>query len=151
MPFSYNDSVVCEYFPLTKEETLEKGYKYKEPEIKSYKPTLLPHQLPKIEEAGEEILKEIVQCEHMGRCNQRCTTAFRIIQNELNICKMLNIPLPKLCPNCRHMERMNFLNPPKLCHRKCMKEGCTNEFETAYAPERPEIIYCESCYNKEVY
>ena len=34
MPFSYNDSVVCEYFPLTKEEILEKGYKYKDPETK---------------------------------------------------------------------------------------------------------------------
>ena len=28
---------------------------------------------------------------------------------------------------------------------------CTNEFETSYAPERPEIVYCESCYQKEVY
>ncbi len=151
MPFSYNDSVVCEYFPLTKEEILEKGYKYKEPEIKNYKPTLLSHQLPKIENTNEDILKEIIQCEHMGRCNQRCTTAFRIIQNELNICKVLSIPLPKLCPNCRHMDRMNFLNPPKLYHRKCMKEGCPNEFETSYAPERPEIIYCERCYQQEVY
>ena len=32
-----------------------------------------------------------------------------------------------------------------------MNKGCDNEFETSYAPERPEIIYCESCYNKEVY
>jgi len=32
-----------------------------------------------------------------------------------------------------------------------MKEECPNEFETSYAPDRPEIIYCESCYNKEVY
>ncbi|MBI5220488.1 MAG: hypothetical protein HY978_01465 [Candidatus Liptonbacteria bacterium] len=29
-------------------------------------------------------------------------------------------------------------------------EPCPNEFETSYAPERPEIIYCESCYNAEV-
>ena len=32
-----------------------------------------------------------------------------------------------------------------------MKEGCENEFETAYAPEREEKVYCESCYNKEIY
>ncbi|HEY4527822.1 MAG TPA: hypothetical protein VJL09_02170 [Candidatus Paceibacterota bacterium] len=25
-----------------------------------------------------------------------------------------------------------------------------NEFETTYAPERPEIIYCEQCYLREV-
>ena len=27
---------------------------------------------------------------------------------------------------------------------------CPNEFETSYAPERPEIVYCEACYNAEV-
>lgn len=151
IPFSYNDSVVCEYFPLTKEKILEKGYKYKEPETKNYKPTILAHQLPAIKDASEEILKEIVQCEHMGRCNHKCTMAFRIIQNELNICKILETPLPKLCPNCRHMERIELLNPPRLYHGKCMNTGCENEFETSYAPSRPEIIFCDSCYKKEVY
>ncbi|MDP3784615.1 MAG: hypothetical protein Q8R12_00870, partial [bacterium] len=27
---------------------------------------------------------------------------------------------------------------------------CPNEFETTYAPERPEIVYCEQCYIREV-
>jgi hypothetical protein len=27
---------------------------------------------------------------------------------------------------------------------------CPNEFETSYAPERPEIVYCEKCYQDEV-
>jgi len=150
-PFGYDDAVVHEYFPLTKEEILEHGYKYKELEIKNYKPTILSSQLPNIKEVNEDILKEIIQCEHMRSCNDRCTMAFRIIQNELNICKMLGVPLPKLCPNCRHMSRMNLLTPPRLYHRKCMKQGCNNEFETSYAPDRPEIVYCERCYNKEVY
>ncbi|MFA6585954.1 MAG: hypothetical protein WCS86_02215 [Candidatus Paceibacterota bacterium] len=151
IPFSYTDSVVHEYFPLTKEKILEKGYKYTEPETKNYKPTILPHQLPSIENADEKILQEIIQCDHMRNCNDRCTLAFRIIQNELNICKMLGIPLPKLCPNCRHMSRMNLLNPPRLYSRKCMKPDCTNEFETPYSPDRQEIVYCEKCYQQEVY
>lgn len=29
-------------------------------------------------------------------------------------------------------------------------ESCPNEFETSYAPDRPEIVYCEACYNAEV-
>jgi len=151
MPFGYNDAVVHEYFPLTKEEILEHGYNYTEPEVKNYKPTILPHQLPSIEKADEKVLQEIIQCEHMRSCNDRCTMAFRIIQNELNICKMLGVPLPTLCPNCRHMSRMNLLNPPRLYHRKCMKKGCNNEFETSYAPDKPEIVYCERCYQQEVY
>ena len=28
---------------------------------------------------------------------------------------------------------------------------CQIEFETSYAPERLEIVYCESCYNQEIY
>ncbi len=27
---------------------------------------------------------------------------------------------------------------------------CPNEFETSYAPDRPEIVYCEQCYQSEV-
>ncbi|KKP59766.1 MAG: hypothetical protein UR55_C0020G0001, partial [Candidatus Nomurabacteria bacterium GW2011_GWF1_34_20] len=53
--------------------------------------------------------------------------------------------------NCRHYERLSQRNPMKLWHRSCMKEGCTNEFETSYAPERSEIVYCEKCYQQEVY
>ena len=53
--------------------------------------------------------------------------------------------------SCRYYERFLKLLPPKLWHRKCMKEGCLNEFETSYAPNRQEIIYCEKCYQQEVY
>ena len=31
------------------------------------------------------------------------------------------------------------------------KGKCDVEFETSYAPDRPEIIYCEKCYQQEVY
>ncbi|MEK7555633.1 MAG: hypothetical protein AAB516_02335, partial [Patescibacteria group bacterium] len=61
-------------------------------------------------------------------------------------------------------------NPLKLWKRKCQCNGeksensvyknsithqhgqspCPNEFETTYAPERPEIVYCEKCYLAEV-
>jgi len=37
--------------------------------------------------------------------------------------------------------------PPTL---RSERWGCPNEFETSYSPERPEIIYCEQCYNAEV-
>lgn len=30
------------------------------------------------------------------------------------------------------------------------EQPCPNEFETSYASERPEIVYCEQCYNAEV-
>ena len=72
----------------------------------------------------------------------------------------MNLPLPKFCPNCRHYQRIALRNPFKLWHRKCMcnkknhshkAEKCVVEFETSYAPDRPEIIYCEKCYQQEIY
>ncbi len=84
-------------------------------------------------------------------CDSSCTEAFKITEAELSFYKRLNLSVPRLCPNCRYYNRLKQRNSMKLWHRKCMKEGCNNEFETSYAPERPEIIYCEKCYQQEVY
>ena len=107
-----------------------------------------------------------------GTCNEQCTTAFKIIKSELDFYRKMNLPLPRLCPNCRHYQRIKQRNPLKLWHRKCMCNGstsspnnnstihqynntvihthgnepCPNEFETTYSPDRPEIVYCEACY-----
>ena len=99
----------------------------------------------------ESIIGKVIECSHRGECTQNCTLGFKIILEELQFYRRMNLPLPHLCPNCRHYERLSQRNPMKLWHRKCMKEGCDNEFETSYAPERPEIVYCEKCYQKEVY
>jgi len=72
----------------------------------------------------------------------------------------MKIPIPRRCFYCRHEARLKRRNPFKLWHRACMcdKENhfhgagkCEVEFETAYAPDRPEIVYCEKCYQAEVY
>jgi hypothetical protein len=134
---------------------------------------------------SDDILNEIIGCEHGGTCNHQCTTAFRLISDELQFYRRMKLPLPRRCPNCRYAERMQRTNPVELWHRKCMcagstsspqagrkseawdskseafvyentathfhgEEVCPNEFETSYSPDRPEIVYCESCYNTEV-
>ena len=91
-----------------------------------------------------DINKEIFIC-------LECKKNYRIITNELSFYRRMNIPLPRNCPECRHTKRLKNRGPNKLWHRKCMKEGCNNEFETSYSPDRPEIIYCEKCYQQEVY
>jgi len=75
-------------------------------------------------------------------------TAFRLTQDEFDFYKKQNISIPNKCSNCRYSERFAKVLPPKLWHRNCMNEGCKNEFETPYSPDRPEKVYCESCYNK---
>lgn len=183
-PFAYNETIAQEYFPLTKAEALAGGYRWRDPDTRSYTITKKPENLPdNIKDVDDSILKDTIGCAHEGTRNEQCTTAFRIIPEELQFYKRMNLPLPRLCPNCRHYQRLKQRNPLKLWHRKCTCEGrsakskspaspsqveagqivyqntaehfhganrCPNEFETSYAPERPEIVYCESCYNSEV-
>lgn len=174
-PFGYNETTAYEYFPLNKEEAVEKAYRWKEEETKNYQITQNPENLPnESKDISDTILKEIIGCEHQGKCQDQCTTAFRIIPQELAFYRRMNLPLPHLCPNCRHYERVWERNPLKLWHRKCTCGGgasengiyknqsshfhgsppagghCPNEFETSYAPERKEIVYCEQCYQEEV-
>ncbi len=181
-PFAYNETIAQEYFPLTKEEAIEKGYSWKDPEPRNYQITLKSEDISDhIKDITDGILNQIIQCAHAplggetAKCNEQCTQAFRIIPQELDFLRKMSLPLPRLCPNCRHYQRIKQRNPLKLWHRGCECEGqksktknqnqytntadhmhhkkdepCLNEFETTYAPERPEIVYCEACYLREV-
>ncbi len=151
-PFAYNETIAQEYFSLTKEEVLKQGYKWREKDGRSYQMDIKNENIPDdIKEVGESIIGKVIECEHKGTCNEQCTEAFKLIPDKLQFYKRMNLPLPRICPNCRHYERLGKRNPMKLWLRKCMKEGCQNEFETSYAPYRSETVYCERCYQQEVY
>ena len=149
-PLAYNETIGQDYFPLTEKEAIENGFNWREPERSQYVPTIIASQLPdSINEADESVTKEIIGCAHEGKCNDSCTGAFRITTAEFKFYKKLGVSLPTLCPNCRYSKRLLQRAPIQLWHRKCMKAGCSNEFETSYAPDRKEIVYCEKCYNLE--
>ena len=57
---------------------------------------------------------EVIGCAHAGDCMYGCINAFRMIQRELEFYKKINLPLPRLCPNCRHYGRLAKLNPLRL-------------------------------------
>lgn len=158
-PYAYNETIAQEYFPLTKEQALEKGYRWKDPETRNYQIDIYSDKLPDhINDVDESIIGKVIECAHKGTCNEQCTTAFKVVQGELEFYKKMGFPVPRLCPNCRHYDRLKQKNPFKLWHRQCMCDKnhpqhsgkCPNEFETSYAPDRPEIVYCEQCYQAEV-
>ncbi len=151
-PFGYNETIAYDYFPLTKEKALNNGFAWNDPEEKSYTITMPTESVPQsIEDVGEGIVNEVIECVHKGACsNHQCSTAFRLAPQELEFYKRLSLPIPKYCPNCRHYMRLRSRNPMKLWHRTCMNDECPNQFETSYSPDRPEIVYCESCYQKEI-
>ncbi len=151
-PHAYNETLASDIFPMDKIEVEKNGYRWRDQDVKNFDITISADKIPdNIDEVNDEILKEVLGCAHAGNCGHRCNTAFRLTDFELKFYKKHDIPIPVLCSNCRYYERMQVLTPLKTWHRKCMKDGCQNEFETAYAPDRPEIVYCERCYQQEVY
>lgn len=156
-PFGYNETIAQEHFPLDEKTAEKKGYRWRKKEKPQYSATIGSDDLPDdINDVQDSILKETIACEHHEKnkhgvsCEANCTTAFKIMPLELQFYRSKKIPIPRICPNCRHFERLRNITPFKLWHRRCMKPGCSNEFETSYSPERKEIVYCESCYNTEV-
>ncbi len=147
-PYAYNEALANEYFPLTKKQAIEKGHIWRDRPKPEYRVTIKTKDLPNhIKDVNNSILKEIIACD-----NKNCqgSGVFRLISPELKFYQKQNLPLPRLCPDCRHNKRVRQRNPMKLWKRQCMKKGCQTKFQTPYAPERKEIVYCEKCYNKEV-
>ena len=153
-PFGYNETIANEYFPMTEKEAEEKGFNWQSEASGTYgKETIKEEEMPEtIADVTEDILKEILVCKD-------CKKNFRITKSELDFYKRMNIPLPHKDFECRHQDRMKKRNPRQLWHRACMCEmknhphgmqKCENEFETSYSPDRPEIVYCETCYQQEV-
>ena len=151
-PFGYNETTTNDYFPLTREEAIKKGYPWKEREKREYHITKNSKDLTdSILDVSDDILNEVIACPNKGNQIYQCTTAFKIIPSELQFYKQKNLPLPRYCPNCRHYQRLEYRNPMRLYKRQCMHKGCENIFQTTYAPNQLEKVYCEKCYQKEVY
>ncbi len=159
-PHSYNESLAQEFAPLSREDTLDRGYRWKEDETKDYAVTLVKDNIPDdIKSVSEAITEEVLGCEHAGLCSHQCTEAFKITPGELQLYKKQNIPIPIKCPNCRYFERYQKIAPPLIFPRSCScdlenhgHEGkCENVFETAHVSSKKTKVFCEDCYNKEIY
>jgi len=141
-PFSYNETRAPEFFPMTQAEAQANGLKWREDfEVKSYKGP--KYEIPdNIADVNGEIVGKILICEATGR-------PYKIIEQEFKFYKLHDIPIPRLSPDQRHLDRMALRNPRKLYDRKC--DNCGADIRTTYAPDRPEKVYCEECYLKTVY
>jgi hypothetical protein len=144
-PFAYNETVAQEYFPMTKKEVLAKGWKWRDQidEAPDVEKTIPAEKLPAlIKDIPDDILNWAIECEETKK-------PFKILKQELAFYRKMNLPIPHFHPDERHKRRMASRNPRKLWKRECGK--CGLEIETTYAPEKPEKVYCEKCYLKEVY
>lgn len=163
--FAYNETVAFDHYPMQKEEAIAKGYRWQnDPQLTRGQETIQPDKIQdNIKDVQDDITKHFLKC-------IICARNYRIILEELLLYRKFDLPLPRICPQCRFAQRRAARLPYKLWHRKCQCSGskssnniytntinhqhgsnpCPNEFETSYAPERPEVVYCESCYQQEV-
>lgn len=149
-PFGYNETNAHDFFTISKEEAFAKGYRWFDRPKRDYTVTLNSQDLPEsIIDVQDSITTEVISCPNNGSSDFQCTTAYRITADELRFYKLKKLPLPRFCPNCRHYARLKYRNPMRLNTRTC-SNGCGSTFETTYAPDRPEKVYCESCYQKAV-
>jgi len=143
--FGFNETMASVYFPLSKEEVLRRGWKWREGEEEPPQADRIieAKDLPDtIDEVTDDILKAAVRCAVSGRL-------FKLTKQELDFDRKMRLPIPRLHPDERHKRRMALRNPRKLWNRNCA--NCQMAISTSYAPERPERVLCESCYLKEVY
>lgn len=170
LPYGYNETLAYELFPMTETEAQAQGIPWRTPEVKQYPNVTLAADLPDtIEQVSVDILQTVIACEHAGTCAHNCTTAFKILPQELAFYQKQGIPLPRLCPSCRHYQRIPFRNFPQLRTTACQcagaqddkaqyqnlvqhdhgQEHCPREFVTAYKVDYASPLYCAECFNTE--
>lgn len=143
--FGINETVAQEYFPMTKEEASKKGFYWSDYEAPSPQAAKIvkASQIPdSIFDIPDSILDWAIECEVTGK-------PFRIIKPELQFLRDNGLPLPRRHPDQRHFDRLATQNPKLLHDRPCDK--CAKPIRTTFAPDRPERVFCEECYLKEVY
>jgi hypothetical protein len=140
-PFAYNETMAQEYFPLTRDEALKAGYRWKEPDPRDYQAQ--QYQVPDtIDAVEDEILNHMLACRECGK-------NFKITRSELQFHRKGSFSLSASCPDCRHKDRMKKRNPRRLWNRFC--EDCGKKIQSTYSPKGLEIVYCEECYLRTVY
>ena len=139
--FGYNETVAQNYFPLNKTAALLFGANWNDYES-DIQYQFSDYQIPDdIKDVGDDILEKVLRCEVSGK-------AYRIIRMELKFYREMGLPIPRRAPLQRHYDRLALRAPRKFWQRHCKK--CNQDIKTVYAPERPEIVYCEKCYQEEV-
>lgn len=142
-PFAYNETIANDFFPLSREEVEAQGYRFQEPEGRSYAITKQPNELPDhIKDVPDSVLQEAIGCE-------KCGKGYKITEMELAFLRNMNLPLPRRCPFCRIQEKFTqWVKNLRVIDRTC--DACGATFQTNYPKEETPKILCRNCYLKEV-
>lgn len=148
-PFAYNETVAQDYFPLSKEEAMARGYRWREEDKSEFKPSEYEPPVD-IDKVPDEICNKVLACEVSGR-NYKITPA------ELRFYRRMKLPVPRKHFIERHKARLGKRLGYELWESACDK--CKAKVLTAYAPtshaKEPSatlrVLLCEKCYLETIY
>jgi hypothetical protein len=143
-PFGYNETSAEEDYPLTKEEVSLRKWKWNDHlPFTTGQETMPETAIPdSILDVKDSVLQEILAC-------NLCKRNYKLVLQELRFYRKMGLPVPRKCFDCRYAERALKRTPRHLYTRNCAK--CGTSIQTTYSSGRPEKVYCEQCYLKEVY
>ncbi|MFA6301299.1 MAG: hypothetical protein WC609_03030 [Candidatus Paceibacterota bacterium] len=142
--FAYNETIGQDNLPMTKDETLVQGFRWEDDiQMTKGKETIFPENIPDhIKDVEDSITSETLKC-------ISCERNYKIIEQELLFYRKMILPIPRKCFFCRHQDRITRRGPFKFFIRKCSK--CGKDTYTNLTEEVAPIMYCEKCYQQEVY
>jgi hypothetical protein len=159
--YGYNETIANEYYPLTREQAEAIGANWQDEDfgLKYDGEGLMPKEIAQYDPQRNQnakaeqdaLLAGVLKCEVSGR-------PYKIQSQELLFYIKNDLQIPRRHPDQRYEDRIALRNPMGLWHRNCACQGecqehqgkCPNEFKTSYAPERPEKVFCEKCYQNIV-
>jgi len=147
-PIPYNLSIAVSYVGYDDVETA-KRYGYRVEDVLESKDDAVGELIDAeilpayIKEVKDDVLQKII----FDKKNNR---KFRFVKAELDFYHKYNIPLPVENPTTRIEKMRKKIGTIKfeIFERTCPK--CGQEFKTVYPVSDPRMVYCESCYLKEV-
>ncbi|MCB0338197.1 MAG: hypothetical protein KDD53_01270 [Bdellovibrionales bacterium] len=142
--YAYNETLAYEQIPVLREVVLKKGWTWIDSTQRSQGSYIGPDvALPEnISELDDAVCSKILHCKASNK-------AYKIIPQELDFYRKLNVPPPELCPDERHLRRLSLRNKRAMWNRECA--SCNDPIETTYSPDCEEKVYCEPCYRDFVY
>lgn len=141
--FGYNQTLAQDYYPMTEDDVKKRGWAWFDEEDVREQYLGPKQEIPDaIKDAHDDIVEKIFLCDVSGK-------PYKFIPQELALYRQLQLPLPRARFMDRHRARMGQRNPRTLYECECGK--CRKKIQTTYGPDRPEKVYCEECYLKEVY
>ncbi len=141
-PFAYNETVNIFYYPLTSQQAIEQGFKWKEEE-RDYANIEIINNIPDINHLTKNdeviLLTKAIRCKVSWR-------PFRLTKAELQFYKKFKIPIPTVHPDERFRLLLKQKNPRKLQVVRC--KNCGKEVYTSYLAN--EMVYCKDCFEKYI-